>query len=116
MTTCQHFPAIGGRAEPRNPAIELFRILAMFGICMIHVSGQGPYRSVWPTNLCCAAVPAFIFISGYFGVRFSVSKLLRLYGFSLCRLRLIAFGDCLQEFFLATQTNIGNVLTKNMIL
>ena len=63
----------------RNASIELLRILLMFGICLLHVCGQGKYESVFPKNVLCCTVVGFIFISGYFGVRFSLSKLVSLY-------------------------------------
>ena len=63
----------------RNPSIELYRILLMFGICWLHCLCQGAWCGMWPRWVLSACVPGFVFISGYFGVKFSVSKALRLY-------------------------------------
>ena len=67
----------------RDSGLELFRILLMFGIVLLHVCGQGKYKCVWPTNLLRGAVVGFVFISGYFGIRFSLSKLLGLYSLAI---------------------------------
>ena len=63
----------------RNPALELDRILLMFGICLLHCVCQGRFMHHWPWNVLGCCVPGFVFISGYFGVRFSFSKVIRLY-------------------------------------
>lgn len=65
--------------KERNSAIELLRILLMFGICMIHVVGKGAYSQRWLANLLKICVPGFVFITGWFGVKFSWKKLGKLY-------------------------------------
>ena len=67
----------------RNASIELLRIVMMFGIVLLHVCGQGKYRCVWPSNLLCVAVVGFVFISGYFGIRFTLSKFVSLYSLAI---------------------------------
>ena len=64
----------------RNPSIELLRCLLMFGICLVHCvhrDGTSPY---WIENLLLTCVCGFVFISGWFGINFSPSKALKLYG------------------------------------
>lgn len=67
----------------RNKGIELLRVLLMLGICGIHVAafmgGAWKYlgKTLWP------CVVAFVFISGYYGVKFSVKKVVRLCGMGL---------------------------------
>ena len=63
----------------RNPAIELYRVLLMFGIVLQHAAGKGSERSPLLCFLCCFCVPGFVFISGYFGIKFSWRKLVSLY-------------------------------------
>lgn len=68
----------------RNPGIELFRALLMFGICWLHAITKGEY-CVTPVNgrlsyLLCACVPGFLFITGWYGVRLRVGKFLSLWG------------------------------------
>lgn len=64
----------------RNQSVELLRVLLMLGICGIHVAafmgGGWKYldKTLWP------CVVAFVFISGYYGVKFSVKKVVRLCG------------------------------------
>jgi len=65
--------------KERNSAIELLRILLMFGICIIHVVGKGAYSERWLANLLKICVPGFVFITGWFGVKFSWRKLVKLY-------------------------------------
>ena len=69
--------------KSRNCGIELFRILMMFGIVLLHVCGQGKYGCVWPANLLRGAVVCFVFISGYYGIRFTLSKLVGLYSLAV---------------------------------
>lgn len=63
----------------RNPAIELYRCILMFGICLLHCLHCDNY-GVWAESLLLPCVCGFAFISGWFGVRFAPSKVLRLYG------------------------------------
>lgn len=63
----------------RDPGIELYRICLMFGICLLHCVCQGMWRGIWPCNLLGFCVPGFVFISGWFGIKFSLSKVIRLY-------------------------------------
>lgn len=67
----------------RMPALDALRILLMFGICMIHATGQGPYATFFPHNVLCACVLGFILISGYFGMKFRISKVIRLYSLAV---------------------------------
>ncbi len=70
----------------RNSAIELLRLLCIFGILMMHVFGdlQTPLSTlntaahVLVNSLFNTGVTCFILISGYFGIRFSIEKLVRL--------------------------------------
>ena len=69
--------------KQRNPNIELYRCLLTFGIVLLHVVGfygGGKIRLSSGLDWC---VPGFIFISGYFGMRFSWKKLLKIYGVAL---------------------------------
>lgn len=64
----------------RNPSIELLRCLLMYGICLVHCvhrDGTCPY---WIENLLLTCVCGFVFISGWFGINFTPSKALKLYG------------------------------------
>lgn len=67
----------------RNPSIELYRIGLMFGICLLHSISFGTYKCVWASNILCSCVVGFVFISGWFGVKFSWRKLAKLYGIGL---------------------------------
>lgn len=67
----------------RNPSIELYRVGLMFGICLLHSITFGPYKCVWASNILESCVVGFVFISGWFGVKFSWRKLAKLYGIGL---------------------------------
>lgn len=75
----------------RNASIELLRIIFMFGICLIHASSN----SVFPRNVAQPSVVGFIFISGYYGIRFRLSKILGLYAIAAlyCVLSRLFAGD-----------------------
>lgn len=79
----------------RNPSIELLRCILMFGICLLHTIGKGPwyieYTSLSLWLMTC--VSGFVFISGYYGIQFSISKAFRLYGVSIgAGLSVLLFG------------------------
>lgn len=64
----------------RNASIELLRLLLMLGICALHASCQGKFSTRgFPTNILQVCVPCFVFISGYYGIRFSWKKVVNLY-------------------------------------
>lgn len=67
------------KARQRDTSIELYRVVLMFGIVMLHCAGKGDVRSTYLANLLKFCVPGFVFISGYFGIKFTWGKLLRLY-------------------------------------
>lgn len=62
----------------RNPSIEVYRCMLMFGIVLLHCCSQGPIRLMTPYRLCMSCVTGFIFISGYFGIRFTWIKVFSL--------------------------------------
>ena len=64
----------------RNASIELFRLLLMFGICLLHSAINPGYSRAWFINITCFCVTAFAFISGYYGASFRPSKIVRLVG------------------------------------
>lgn len=88
------------KVSDRNPAVEFYRIILMFGICLLHSSCQGRYASVWPTNLLSFCVPGFAFISGFFGVRFSLSKVVRLYSVAIYAVLIVPLvGSGLNDYY-----------------
>lgn len=62
----------------RNAAIELYRCLLMFGIVLMHCVSQGPIVLLLPYRLLMACVTGFVFISGYYGIKCTTSKILHL--------------------------------------
>ena len=67
----------------RNYGIELYRVLLVFGICVLHSISQGIYKFTWAQNALLFCVDGFMFITGYYGVSFKPSKILKLYGIAL---------------------------------
>lgn len=59
----------------RNAAIEFFRLGMMFGIVLLHVITKTGYCHRGLDNLLSPCVLGFVFISGYFGIRFSWAKI-----------------------------------------
>lgn len=78
----------------RNSSVELFRMLAMFSIVLIHTFGHGSgldydwiysLGNEWSTvghlalfSLGKAGVTCFMFISGYYGIRFNGRKMMNM--------------------------------------
>ena len=67
-------------AGKRNNSIELLRDLLMLGICVLHSCSLGGYPTGWVCRLLCPCVPCFIFISGYYGIKATPSRIARLIG------------------------------------
>lgn len=73
-------------ARKRNSSIELLRILCIFGIIFMHTIAYGGDKLATYNRLLLIAVncitnlgvTCFMLISGYFGVSFSLKKLIRL--------------------------------------
>ena len=81
--------------KKRNVGIELFRIVMMLGIVMTHTCEQSVFSNVYLHRLAKTSVVGFAMISGYFGIRFAPSKLIRLYALAIgyCFLIPLIGGD-----------------------
>ena len=72
--------------KQRNMSLELMRLCMVFGIVLLHVITQSGYLEVGGPftrkfiNLLYPCVAGFVFLSGYFGIRFSWGKVMRLVG------------------------------------
>ncbi len=66
----------------RNPSIELFRVFLMFEIVLMHSVGFGEHASRI-VNFIAPGVAGFAFISGWFGIKFSWKKVVKLYGIGI---------------------------------
>lgn len=69
--------------KERNMSVEALRSVFMFGIVLLHVIQFGGHNCPALVEILKVNVVGFMFISGYYGISFSVSKLLRLYGTGL---------------------------------
>lgn len=69
--------------KQREANIEVYRVALMFGICLLHTIGYGGNTTPWMQNVLLSCVVGFVFISGWFGVKFSWWKLVKLYGIGL---------------------------------
>lgn len=73
-------------AKTRNSSIELLRILCIFGIIFMHTIAYGGdelsqinrYLLIFANCFTNLGVTCFMLISGYFGVRFNLQKLIKL--------------------------------------
>jgi surface polysaccharide O-acyltransferase-like enzyme len=70
---------------PRNSAIELYRVVLMGGIILLHITGFQEFWADWRhlTFLLLPCVDGFVLITGYFGTKFSLRKLCKLYATAL---------------------------------
>lgn len=65
--------------KQREYSIELFRIVMMFGICFLHAISFGRLGTPIYDSAAMFCVNGFVLISGYFGCKFRISKVLALY-------------------------------------
>ena len=80
----------------RDRAIDICRVCLMFGICLLHAISQAGHNIAWAANMLMWCVPGFMFISGWFGIKFSIGKALKLYGISLyCAVLYVAFDSAI---------------------
>ena len=81
------------QSSTRNVGIDLFRCLCIYGICAYHAFFTGEFANGYESRIWTWAVPGFAFISGYYGVKLRISKLIRLWVMaSICFLLPIALG------------------------
>ena len=93
----------------RDYGIELMRIIMMFGVCVLHTAHLGvPFKILSANSLLWAffvcSVDGFVFISGYYGIKFRPSKILSLYciGFFCALLNLVGLVSQGQPFKFST--------------
>lgn len=67
----------------RDSSVDVFRCLLMFGICLLHSITFSSHNVVWLANLLMCCVTGFVFISGWYGIRFSWFKFLYLISISV---------------------------------
>lgn len=107
------------RYGARNSSIELLRLVAMFGIVLIHTFGHGSgldYEWIyglagdWSTtghfalvSLGEAGVTIFIFISGWYGMRIDIKKIIAL----ISTLMFYALINCI----ISGSSPIGTIIT-----
>ena len=76
----------------REFSMDMYRVCLMFGICLLHSITHAVYTTAWVANMLSWCVPGFMFISGWFGIKFTIGKVLKLYGISLyCAVIYVAF-------------------------
>lgn len=82
--------------KKRNASVELLRLSLMFGIVLLHVITQDGYFTIdnrlakCVTNALSTCVVGFIFISGYYGIKMSILKVMRL--ISLAAFYMVVLG------------------------
>ena len=70
--------------QKRDSRMDLMRLVFMFMICMVHAVGYENTRWChWLTNISFAGVLGFVLISGYYGIRFSWMKVVKIEGVGL---------------------------------
>ena len=73
----------GGR-QKRDTRMDLMRLVFMFMICLVHAVGYESARWChWLANISFAGVLGFVLISGYYGIRFSWMKVVKIEGVGL---------------------------------
>lgn len=87
----------------RDGNIELLRVVLIFFICMIHAVGYVDARWChWLTNVSFVGVLGFVLISGFYGMRFSAAKVIRLEGVAVgCAVTVVAAAAISDSFGLS---------------
>ena len=67
----------------RDSRIELYRCLLTWGIVFLHVVGFYAAGAMRLSSAFVWCVPGFVFITGYFGNKFTWKKVLKIYGVAL---------------------------------
>lgn len=62
----------------RNDSIEFLRCVLMCGICVLHSCSLGGYANGRFCRMLMPCVPCFVFISGYYGIKSTPSRIARL--------------------------------------
>lgn len=83
----------------RDASVELYRVLLAYGICLLHTSCQGPLRGDFPWNVLNFTIPGFLVISGYYGINFSVGKVVKLYSVAIYSLIALSCMNCFSGVF-----------------
>lgn len=83
MDTNKSLQTTGGGKNGRDPAPEVYRVALMFGICLLHSITMCGHVTAWAANVLLSCVNGFVFITGWYGLRFKPSKLVRLYAVTL---------------------------------
>lgn len=68
----------------RDWSLDLYRALLMYGICLLHSSyWAASVKCAWLEHVLLFCVTGFVFISGWYGIKFTFRKLVGLYGIAL---------------------------------
>lgn len=105
--------------EPRHRdyTVEVYRIALTFGICFVHCITKGGYDKPWLSNILLSCVNGFVFITGYYGVTFKPSKVLRLFATSIfCGLIVYGVGCRLGYYPLPTPSIETGKLLRAILL
>lgn len=78
----------------RDNRVELYRVALMVGIVLLHTNAHATVCYPWLGCLLMFCVTGFVFISGYYGIRFSWCKLLKLYGTAVACMALVTLLEC----------------------
>ena len=62
------------RTPKRNQAIELLRFFLMIGVVFMHSVGFSSSTNRWHSHIADSCVTCFVFISGYYGIRWKANK------------------------------------------
>ena len=102
-------------ARKRDASIEMYRVVLMLLICLLHSFTLGIAPNKYWGSALMWAVCGFVFISGWFGIRFSFSRGLRLFCLGLiCGGVAIAIGKLLDVRL--SSTNIAYILARQWFL
>lgn len=95
--------------KERNYSIELLRIVLMYAMCVEHAISQGGFYRPGLDHVLDAAVDGFMFISGYYGIRFSLKKM----GKMICLAVWCAFVLNFARIFVIGDRTFGTLISSS---
>lgn len=66
------------KKKKREEGVEVLRCILMFGICLIHATAYSTDRCWWLGNIANCSVAAFVFISGWYGIKCRLGKIINM--------------------------------------
>lgn len=86
------------KSKKRDEGVEVLRCILMLGICLIHATAYSTDRCWWLGNIANCSVAAFVFISGWYGIKCRLGKIINMVCMALwCALVAVALNGFISD-------------------